>query len=455
MDSIILKNITKTFSVKIIENKGNKKLIALENVSFNIPKGEMVGIIGKNGSGKTTLLKILAKIITPDEGSVNVEGKVTPFLELGTGFNGELTARDNIILYGVILGFNKKEIEKKIDDIAKFAELEKFIDTKLKNFSSGMNARLAYSTAIQVNPDILLVDEVLAVGDAPFQKKSFESFLSFKKSGKTIVYVSHSLDHIKNLCDKALILHKGNMITFGNPEDVINNYKQILGDKPDEEITAMSPWVHDFSKLGIFMDSVTYEQTGVKNQPHIEPIITKLLSMSLKGIKKKRPTLLDMFCTDGYYSLYALETFHLGKVVLVDDRENMIERAKIICKRLGFDQVEFRNQNANSIDASEKFDVILNVANLRKQEDPRKTLEKTYNITNKFAIIQSAVISKAEDPDYFRSPDPERGYGSTFTDSKLKKWLEEFDWEIIAHEKSKLNVSNNLDSSFFLTKKKN
>jgi len=244
MDSNIaieVKNVTKTFRIyhekknSVYEyltsffNKNNsfEELSVLKNISFSVKKGEMLGVIGLNGSGKTTLLKIIGKIYVPNRGYVETKGKLTPFLGLGTGFNGEFTARDNIILYGVILGFTKKEIEKKIDDIIRFAELEKFLDTKLKNFSSGMNARLAFSTAIQVDPDIMLVDEILSVGDIQFREKSFNAFMEFKKKGKTIILVSHDPQQIKSLCDNAIWIHNGTIMEYGNPNEVTEKYSEF------------------------------------------------------------------------------------------------------------------------------------------------------------------------------------------------------------------------------------
>ncbi len=206
-------------------SKNNFEVIdILKDISFNLNRGEMLGVIGRNGSGKTTLLRILSGIIKPDRGNVKINGKLAPLLQLGVGFNGELTARENIILSGMLLGFSKVEIKKKVDDIIKFAELEKFSDTKIKNFSSGMHSRLAFSTAIQIDPDILLVDEVLAVGDINFVKKSYREFLSFREKGKSIIFVSHSLDHIRNLCDRAMILDSGEIKMIGKPDDVIQYY---------------------------------------------------------------------------------------------------------------------------------------------------------------------------------------------------------------------------------------
>ena len=242
---IELQNVTKTFRIhhekrnSIYEyissfSNGNSKieeLQVLRNISLSVKRGEMIGIMGLNGSGKTTLLKIISKIYTPNEGNVIVRGKLTPLLELGTGFNGELTARDNIILYGVILGFSKNEITKKIKDIIQFAELKKFLDTKLKNFSSGMNARLAFATAMQVDPDILLIDEVLSVGDISFQEKSFNAIMEFRKKGKTIVFVSHAIEQVRAFCDRAVLLHQGQIHSIGKPDEIIENYKQIAGQK--------------------------------------------------------------------------------------------------------------------------------------------------------------------------------------------------------------------------------
>lgn len=198
----------------------------LRDVSFNLKKGEMLGLIGTNGSGKTTLLRILSGILKPDSGEVKINGTIVPLLQLGIGFQSELTARENIILSGMLAGFSKKEMQEKTEDIIKFAELERFADTKIKNFSSGMHARLAFSTSIQIDPDILLVDEILAVGDINFIKKSYREFLSFREKGKSIIFVSHSLDHIRNLCDRVMILDSGEIKMIGNVDQVIEYYIQ-------------------------------------------------------------------------------------------------------------------------------------------------------------------------------------------------------------------------------------
>lgn len=205
-----------------------EKLDVLKDVSFNIKKGELVGLIGKNGIGKTTLLRIISHIYRPDSGSVKVNGKLAMFLELGAGFQLELTARENIILMGMLIGFKKSEIIKRIPNIVEFAGLEKFIDAKLKHFSSGMFARLAFSTAIEMDYDIFLIDELLAVGDKEFQKKSFDTFMDFKKKGKSFLVVSHNHDMLKQISDRMILLHDGKVISMGEPEKVINEYNKSV-----------------------------------------------------------------------------------------------------------------------------------------------------------------------------------------------------------------------------------
>jgi len=201
-----------------------EKLEALQDVSFEVRKGEFFGIIGRNGSGKSTLLKLLAGIYPPDRGRITVNGKISPFLELGVGFNPELTARENVYLNGVILGLTRKQIEQRFDEIIAFAELERFVDAKLKNFSSGMYVRLAFSVAIQVDADILLMDEVLAVGDVGFQAKCFEVFRRLKQDGKTIIFVSHGLPTVEEFCDRVLLLDKGQKVVLGNAAEAVGKY---------------------------------------------------------------------------------------------------------------------------------------------------------------------------------------------------------------------------------------
>ena len=197
---------------------------ALKNVSFEVKEGEIFGITGPNGSGKTTLLEIIADIINPDEGELIVNGRITPILALGVGFNPELTARENVFLYGALMGVKRGRMEDKYSTIFEFAELKRFENMKLKNFSSGMNARLAFSTAIATEPDILLLDEVLAVGDIEFQRKCMAEIINVNKNGTTIVFVSHSVEAVRDLCERAMFLDNGEVIAIGAADEVVNTY---------------------------------------------------------------------------------------------------------------------------------------------------------------------------------------------------------------------------------------
>jgi lipopolysaccharide transport system ATP-binding protein len=204
---------------------GKQHILALQDISFDVKHGEAIGIIGSNGSGKSTLLKIISRIVRPTQGVVRGRGKVSSLLEVGTGFHQELTGRENIYISGYIMGMNKAEIRQKFDEIVAFAGIDKFIDTPVKRYSSGMYVRLAFAVAAHLEPDILIVDEVLAVGDADFQKKCLGKMREASQAkGRTILFVSHSMQAVKNLCDKALWLNKGKMQAFGNVSGVVNKY---------------------------------------------------------------------------------------------------------------------------------------------------------------------------------------------------------------------------------------
>jgi ABC-2 type transport system ATP-binding protein len=203
-----------------------------KDISFEIKKGEFFGIVGRNGSGKSTLLKLLAGIYSPTKGSIDIHGKLTPFIELGVGFNPELTGRENVFLNGALLGFNRKEVAEMYGEIVDFAELEKFMDQKLKNYSSGMQVRLAFSVAIRANTDILLIDEVLAVGDQSFQEKCFEYFANIKRSGKTVVFVTHDMSNVERFCDRVFVIDKEKQLNglYTIPE-AVRIYNQLNHEK--------------------------------------------------------------------------------------------------------------------------------------------------------------------------------------------------------------------------------
>jgi len=211
--------------VGLLQKNTYEELYALRDINLEINEGEFLGIIGKNGSGKSTLLKLIANVLEPTSGTVTVNGNVAPFLELGVGFQWDLTVKDNIFFYGALLGMSRKEIANKYDWIIDFSGLERFVDAKLKNLSSGMQVRLGFSITVSIKSPILLVDEVLAVGDIDFQKKCYDAFENFKKDGRTIVFVSHDLSAVEKFCDRAILLKEGSVSAEGHPEDVLTAYK--------------------------------------------------------------------------------------------------------------------------------------------------------------------------------------------------------------------------------------
>jgi ABC-2 type transport system ATP-binding protein len=245
--ALSVKGIYKSFRLPHEQSSGIKQLIVnifrrsrgyemqhvLHDVNFEIEEGEFFGIVGRNGSGKSTLLKLIAGIYSPDKGAVTVNGSLTPFIELGVGFNPELTGRENVFLNGALLGFSRHEMEDMYDEIVSFAELGKFMDQKLKNYSSGMQVRLAFSIAIRAKSDILLLDEVLAVGDEAFQKKCIDIFENYKTKGQTIVLVTHDMNIVKEFCTKAILVKDGRVADIGSPNRIANKYAELNG----EEIT--------------------------------------------------------------------------------------------------------------------------------------------------------------------------------------------------------------------------
>jgi len=212
---------------------------ALKNINMDIKKGETIGLIGENGSGKSTLLKLMAKILYPDEGYIHTEGKIAALIEVGAGFHAELSGRENIYINASILGFKKKEIDNNIEKIISFSGLRKFIDNPIKTYSSGMYVRLGFSIAINVDPDILLVDEILAVGDENFQKKCLQKINEFKKEGKTIILVSHDQVTVEKMCDRVFLLDNSRLSSEGNPVDVISDYHKILYKKEETDLRVM------------------------------------------------------------------------------------------------------------------------------------------------------------------------------------------------------------------------
>jgi ABC-2 type transport system ATP-binding protein len=215
-----------------------EKFHALRDINVQIRRGEFFGIVGRNGSGKSTLLKIIGGIYQPTKGRVHINGTLTPFIELGIGFNPELTGRENIYLNGAILGLTRKEIHVKYQEIVDFAELHKFMDQKLKNYSSGMQVRLAFSIAMQAHNDILLIDEVLAVGDTNFQRKCYEIFKEIKKSGRTVVFVTHDMGAVQEYCDRAMMIQDSRVVAVGRPRDIAMRYQLANTADADTSMTS-------------------------------------------------------------------------------------------------------------------------------------------------------------------------------------------------------------------------
>ena len=241
---IILKNVSMKFNLGVEKDNSLKMIFinlftprkkkkkdyfwALKDIDFRINKGDVVGIIGANGAGKSTLLKVVSGVYKPTTGTVEVNGKISPMIELGAGFDPELTARENIYLNGAILGYSKEFLEEKFEEIVEFSELREFLDVPIKNFSSGMVAKLAFSISTIVNPEVLIVDEILSVGDIKFQEKSKNKMMSMIEGGTTVLYVSHSIDSIKELCSKVIWLDHGKIVKMGDAKEICDEYYKKL-----------------------------------------------------------------------------------------------------------------------------------------------------------------------------------------------------------------------------------
>lgn len=272
MFAIELENVWKEFSlerkkeltlkerfVNLGKRRETERVIALRNINLSIKRGECFGILGKNGAGKTTLLKIIAGILKPDRGRIIIRGNVVPILSLGLGFEKELTAKENVYLYGSVLGLSKREIDEKYEKIVEFSELENVMNVKLRDFSDGMVMRLSFSIAFHVDCDIILIDEVLAVGDAAFQRKCLDRIKELKKEGRTIVIVSHSVDDIKRFCDRALILDKGKIVFLGKVLKVCEKYEEMIESERLKRINEML-----MEENGIYFDAFCEERFILK-----------------------------------------------------------------------------------------------------------------------------------------------------------------------------------------------
>lgn len=247
-------------ALSISHKECHTPFVALDDINFEVSRGECLGIIGTNGSGKSTLLKIITGVLTPTSGSMDINGKISALLELGAGFNQEYTGRENIYLNGTMVGYSHEEIDNRVNEIVEFAEIGEFIDRPVKTYSSGMFARLAFAVAINVDPDILIVDEALSVGDIFFQAKCYRKFNEFKERNKTIIFVSHDLSSVLKYCDRCLLLNKGKQVSLGNSKDVVDIYRKILVNQYDEEDSTeqlSENIVKTDDVIGLWKDTIT------------------------------------------------------------------------------------------------------------------------------------------------------------------------------------------------------
>lgn len=294
------------------QNKDKKFIWALKNVSFEIQAGEAIGIIGPNGAGKSTLLKVLSRITLPTEGRAHVFGRVGSLLEVGTGFHPELSGRENIFLNGAILGMKKSEIDRKFDAIVDFAEIERFVDTPVKFYSSGMYVRLAFGVAAHMEPEILLVDEVLAVGDAAFQKKCLGKMGDVAKEGRTILFVSHNMGAIQNLCTRVFLLENGKLILTGNPAQVITDYLER------SSVTEFNTTDLNLADDKFLIKDILIQQNNMTNPALLDPHedVKVIVRYAIKATVRRVLLGFDLFSSDGLHLFRTYDLAYFG----MDDR---------------------------------------------------------------------------------------------------------------------------------------
>jgi ABC-2 type transport system ATP-binding protein len=321
-----------------------EKQEALKDVSFEVKKGEFFGIVGRNGSGKSTLLKMLAGIYSPSKGTITVNGKLTPFIELGVGFNPELTGRENVFLNGALLGFNRKEMNKMYKDIVDFAELEKFMDQKLKNYSSGMQVRLAFSIAIRATSDILILDEVLAVGDIAFQKKCLDYFYQLKKDKRTVILVSHDMEAVEKHCTRAALINNGVLRDVGNPKDISAQYR-LLNLPKAKELEGTGP-------LTLFTD-VTIDSVTINGNNQAVVSQDQALSVEVLYTPKKTQTYIasvSISQIEGQHIAY-YDSRHISKKMKCEKRRQYKVTCSFSAKQFlkGAYQIEVDLRDKNDI----------------------------------------------------------------------------------------------------------
>jgi len=356
----------------------HKKFYATRNLNLDIKKGEVIGIVGKNGSGKSTLLKLITGVLQPDEGSIKVNGKISALLELGSGFNPEFTGLQNIFFYGTILGLTKKQMEEKLADIIAFADIGDFLNQPIKTYSSGMKSRLGFAVAVHIDPEILILDEVLAVGDILFKRKCYAKMEEFFKSGKTIIYVSHDANSIRELCNRAVFLTEGNILMDTDPKTVTNYYEKYLfskePDKIKQEILNLNTAKKITKKKSSNKEIIRSSSINVIENPHKE---TELEAYFIPDLKPKSTVVYknyDVEITD--LSIATLDGESVN--VLISGEEYLYKytvRFDIDAKDVSFG-MQIKNEKGVAITASSLKDF--------KQEVPDIHKGETYDIAWRF-----------------------------------------------------------------------
>jgi ABC-type polysaccharide/polyol phosphate transport system ATPase subunit len=272
----------------------HQKFWALREVSFDIEKGTTFGIIGQNGSGKSTLLQLISGIIRPTNGSVTVNGRISALLELGAGFHRDFSGRENVFMQGALMGIDRKEMEKNFDSIQEFADIGEFIDQPVKTYSSGMYVRLAFATAVNIDPDILIIDEVLAVGDDMFRRRCFRRLEEFQEKGKTVLFVSHSLPTVTNICSNSLLLDKGELVEIGNPKHISNIYSKLISEREEKYLKRISDLnISKTSTQKLSYDRVEESQAESDSEFRYGAGGAELIDIELLNHKKEKVNILE------------------------------------------------------------------------------------------------------------------------------------------------------------------
>ena len=428
MTVIEIKNVSKKYQLKhkkdqlkIFSKIKEEEFYALKNINLNIKKGECLGIIGENGSGKTTMLKIIAEIIKPTSGELIVEGRILSLLDVGAGFQEELTGRENIYLYGSLLGFSKTQIKSKLKEIVAFSNLNDFIDVKLKNYSSGMKVRLAFSTAMSHDPDILLIDEIMSIGDEIFQKKSYNKILSLRDEGKTIIFVSHDLNVVKKICSRVVYLKNGKIVQKGTPNDVIYTYLKEVSKSNYYNINILKDKISHLNKIN---ENIKLLEKQVNEKPSND-LLAILKTYPRKRLKKesdKRKYVKNDILTQIRYTSNLLRrdinilenqlkmyedldlintiTSQINKLIfciryeikIITDRERQLELMEetrgLLSKKLSY----ITNLNEKSTVYTEMLKLILN--SLKESNNPYFRLARIQELVNIYSQVQFPQFKK-------------------------------------------------------------